>query len=80
MAEMADMMMDDDSAWPPIDTRSSDLDSRDQTLRTAFEQALITGGGFVKIVELSTDTLEVCWNVFQSSKGALHLHAHAEPS
>jgi len=49
-------------------------------LRTAFEQALITGGGFVKIVELSTDTLEVCWNVFQSSKGALHLHAHAEPS
>ena len=80
MAEFSDMMTDNDPAWPPNDARSRNFDSRDQTLRTAFEQALTTGGGFVKIVELSTDTLEVCWNVFQSSKGALHLHAHAEPS
>jgi hypothetical protein len=74
------MIMDDDLAWPTNNATSSNLDSRDRTLRIAFEQALMTGGGFVKIVELSRDALEVCWNMFQPSKGAPHLHAHAKPS
>jgi hypothetical protein len=54
------MIMDDDLAWPTNNATSSNLDSMDRTLRIAFEQALMTGGGFVKIVELSRDALEVC--------------------
>jgi hypothetical protein len=69
MAELSDMMIDDGQIWPTNDTRASNLGSSDQELRINFEQALMKGGGFVKIIELSRDTLEVCWNMFQPSRG-----------
>ena len=68
----------DDPIWRSAnDEMVGNVAAQNETLRTSFEQALMIGGGFVKIVHLSQETLEVCWNMFQPSTGERILHVHA---
>lgn len=67
----------DDPTWSANDARVGNVAAQNETLRTSFEQALMKGGGFVKIVHLSQETLEVCWNMFQPTTGERILHVHA---
>ena len=74
---MVEMDVDDPIWRSANDEMVGNVAAQNETLRTSFEQALMIGGGFVKIIHLSHETLEVCWNMFQPSTGERILHVHA---